>query len=433
MADNEDSGVLNTAGNVLGWGFRTFIWDTNDSLASNALKIGLTGAAVIAAPFSFGGSFAARGALTAGAHVATKLPATARLLAGAGEGIAGFSTKVAPKLTETLSPLFKAPVINKATGIATGDTKISLGRTATTLGVATFATSNMDSMTEAGKVAGGYVIDQALENVLGVNRVLDDPLGRLQASMSAGHAAPQGSFASGAGGATGFQVVDVPEPQEGAHAATPDKNTNGPGKSKKNDENGFNIMHLLSKAGDNPLPILASGMGFMMGGPISAILMGVLGYMLNKTQLGGAINNWISSGIKGFVNDSTQLAKDVTRPNENTTGPRQTLKQDDIARPTVEVNNPDLLHVKTLDLTDEFAGAGAVPQRSPHVLAFDAAVNNRVQPAMATAIPAHLVPGTTSNVGKDFHVAVANEADHGHDPEAQRQLAVNAPAMTLKT
>lgn len=240
------------------------------------------------------------------------------------------------------------------------------------------------------------------------------------------------SFASGVGGATGFQMVDVPTPQEQPLADAPPQDTQRKDKrAKQNDSTSFDFMHLLRTAGNNPLPILSSGLGFMMGGPVGAMIMGVIGYMLNKTEIGGAINNWISSGVKGLVKDTAQLTRDVVvNPDEKAPAP-QTSKQDDLPRPTVEVNAPELLHVKTLNLTGEFGGAGAVPQRSPHVLAFDAAVNNRVQPAMATAIPAHLVPGTTSNVGKDFHVAVANEADHGQD--IQRQLAVNAPAMTLKT
>ncbi|MBI2234606.1 MAG: hypothetical protein HYU57_06430 [Micavibrio aeruginosavorus] len=81
--DEEKGGFLSGAASVAKWGFKAFIWDTDDSLGANLVKVGLTAGSVVLIPFSAGGSLAARGAITAGA-VATKVPAVANVLSKTG-------------------------------------------------------------------------------------------------------------------------------------------------------------------------------------------------------------------------------------------------------------------------------------------------------------------------------------------------------------
>lgn len=81
--DEEKGGFLSGAVSVAKWGFKAFIWDTDDSLGANLVKAGLTVGSVALIPFSAGGSLAARGAITAGA-VASKVPAVANVLSKTG-------------------------------------------------------------------------------------------------------------------------------------------------------------------------------------------------------------------------------------------------------------------------------------------------------------------------------------------------------------
>lgn len=81
--DEEKGGFLSGAASVAKWGFKAFIWDTDDSLGANLVKAGLTVGSVALIPFSAGGSLAARGAITAGA-VASKAPAVANILSKTG-------------------------------------------------------------------------------------------------------------------------------------------------------------------------------------------------------------------------------------------------------------------------------------------------------------------------------------------------------------
>lgn len=189
-APGQDSpSMLGNAGSALAWVGRTFFWDTNDSLGSNLVKVGLTGGSILLMPFSGGGSLAARGLLTGVSLTAGRTGVAA--MAGRAMAAAGsMAETVAPKLAQGASRLFTAPVTNKATGLAvsSGARTFSAKRAAATVGAATLATGNADQATLAAKSAALGVADVVAENAEGVNRVTGDPAGKVQRALEDGTA-----------------------------------------------------------------------------------------------------------------------------------------------------------------------------------------------------------------------------------------------------
>lgn len=173
--EQKESSFLNKAAAVAGWGFRAFIWDTNDSLGANLLKVGLTGASLIAAPFSGGWSLAARSLLTAG-FAAARVPVVGNALWKAGL----LAEKAAPTITAALKPLFtasKGTVLNPTTGKAVElGRKISVTRSAATVGAATIATENAGNALEAAGQAGGWLWQKTKANAADVDRTTDGAL-----------------------------------------------------------------------------------------------------------------------------------------------------------------------------------------------------------------------------------------------------------------